>query len=328
MSISYAGKKVLITGGLGFLGSNLAAALAEQGAAVTLVDIMLEGHGGNLFNIAPIETKVQVNFCDIRDRLAMPYLIRGKDVVFHLAGQVNHLASIRDPLEDFSINVVGTINVLEAIRTVNPEARFIFSGTRGQYGAAVNLPVDEKHPTRPQGIYGISNQTAENIIQVYNREHGLSTVALRITNTFGPRHQMKHDEYGVCNWFIRRALDDEAIRLFGNGRIVRDYLFIDDTVDALLRAGAMPEAVGKIFNVSSGKGMNFIELAELVVKTLGSGRTEFAEMPRDRAAIEPGDYVGDNTLIKTTLGFEPHDDMAGGILKTAEYYRKHKEHYW
>ncbi len=328
MSGDYQGKRVLITGGLGFLGSNLAIALVGQGAHVVLADNMLEGHGANLFNIDPVKDRVAVNYCDVRDRSAVRCLVQGQDVVFHLAGQVNHLASVKDPLLDFDINVVGTMTVLEAIRVHNPGVKFVFTGTRGQYGATVKLPVNESHPMKPKGLYGISNLTAEMAIEMYHNHYGMRTVGLRITNTLGPRHQMKHDQYGVANWFIRKALDGETIQIFGDGSILRDYLYVDDTVRALLMTGMSPEANGKVLNVGSGKGISFMDLAKLVVGTVGRGEVVHADFPKERKDIEPGDYVADCTLIRDTVGWEATVPLREGIARTADFYRAHRAHYW
>src|SRR4030042_3778476 len=232
----FEGKRVLITGGLGFVGSNLAIRFMELGAAVTLVDNMIPRQGGNLFNIAPIAEKVRVNFSDVRDQLSMDYLVQGQDYIFHLAGQVNHVESVRNPIQDLDINCRGTLVLLEACRKYNRDVKLIFSGTRGEYGASVHLPVDENHPTNPKGIYAVTNLTAEKMILVYHDIHKIQGICLRITNTYGERHQMPHDEFGVMNWFIRKAMDDEHIPVFGEGRILRDFLYVGDLVDGFLEA--------------------------------------------------------------------------------------------
>lgn len=324
----YKNKNVLITGGLGFLGSSLSIKLVEMGAKVVLLDNMQEGHGGNLFNIEPVKDRVTVNYCDVRDRGALRCLIKNQDFVFHLAGQVNHLASIKDPLLDFDINVVGTMTVLEAIRLYAPDVKFVFSGTRGQYGATVKLPVSETHPMKPKGLYGISNLTAEMAIEMYHSHYGMRTVGLRITNTYGPRHQMAHDQYGVANWFIRRAMEGKIIHLFGGGHILRDFLFVDDTIQAILMAGSNSAASGRVLNVGSGQGISFTDLAKKVTQVIGSGSYEVSDFPKERKDIEPGDYVADCTLIKETIGWEAKTPLEDGIAKTADYYRAHQAQYW
>lgn len=321
-------KEILITGGLGFIGSNLAIELVKYGAKVTIVDNMLPRQGGNLFNIKEIEDKVKVNFSDVRNQLSMNYLVKGKDFVFHLAGQVNHVDSMRNPIQDLEINCLGTLVLLEALRHHNRNAKVIFAGTRGEYGKSVKLPVDENHPTNPKGIYAVTNLTAEKMVLVYHEIFGIKGVCLRITNTYGPRHQMQHDEYGVFNWFIRKAIDDDAIPVFGDGKIVRDFLYVEDLVECMLMTALTDEAYGDVFNVGTGIPVSFIELAERIVKIAGTGRVEFREFTKERKEVEPGDYYADITKIKTVVGWEPKTPLDEGIKKTIEFYRKFKEYYW
>src|SRR5947209_7651917 len=218
------GERVLITGGLGFIGSNLAIRLVEAGALVTLVDAMIPEYGGNLFNITPVADRVTLNFGDICDRHAMNWLVRGQHYVFHLAGQVSHVMSMTDPFPDIEHNIKGTVVLMEALRRHNPRARVLFTGTRGQYGPAVRLPVDEEAPANPKALYEISKLAAERIVRVYHETHGIAAVMLRLTNVYGPRAQMKHSQYGVVNWFVRQALDGKPIEVFGDGQIKRDFL--------------------------------------------------------------------------------------------------------
>lgn len=321
-------KEILITGGLGFIGSNLAIELVKYGAKITIVDNMLPRQGGNLFNIKEIEDKVKVNFSDVRNQLSMNYLVQGKDFVFHLAGQVNHVDSMRNPIQDLEINCLGTLVLLEALRHHNRNAKVIFAGTRGEYGKSVKLPVDENHPTNPKGIYAVTNLTAEKMVLVYHEIFGIKGVCLRITNTYGPRHQMQHDEYGVFNWFIRKAIDDDAIPVFGDGKIVRDFLYVEDLVECMLMTALTDEAYGDVFNVGTGIPVSFIELAERIVKIAGTGRVEFREFTKERKEVEPGDYYADITKIKRVVGWEPKTPLDEGIKKTIEFYRKFKEYYW
>ena len=324
----YAGRRVVITGGLGFIGSNLAIALVEQGARVLLVDNMLPRQGGNLFNIEPIRDRVQVSFTDIRDPLSMAHIVKEQDLVFHLAGQVNHIDSIRNPLEDLDINCRGTLVLLEACRRQNPDVRIVFTGTRGQYGPSLRLPVREDHPTNPAGIYAITNLTAEKMVKMYHDVHKVRTVCLRMTNTYGPRHQMQHDEYGVVNWFLRRALDDEIIKVFGDGRILRDYLYVEDAVNALLAVGLSGRSWGEIFNIGTGVPTSFIDLAELIVRVAGRGRYEFTEFTKERLALEPGDYYTDITKVSSRIGWRPTVDLEEGLRRTVDFCDRHRAHYW
>ncbi len=324
----FAGKNVLITGGLGFIGSNLAIELVRLGANVTLVDNMLPRQGGNLFNIDPIREQVRVNYSDIRNQLSMNHLVKDQDVIFHLAGQVNHVESMRNPIQDLEINCHGTLVLMEALRHHNREALVVYSGTRAEYGSSVSLPVSEDHPTEPKGLYAVTNLAAEKMIAVYNHIYGIPATCLRITNTYGPRHQMMHDEYGVFNWFIKKAMDGDALPVFGDGMIVRDFMFIDDLVQCLLLTAATPQADGAVFNVGSGRGVTFREIAEIIVKTVGSGSYKFTDFTQERAEVEPGDYWADISRIKEIVGWQPQVDFAEGIGRTVEFYQKYKQYYW
>jgi len=325
---TFKGKEVLVTGGLGFIGSNLSIELVKAGAHVTIVDNMLPRQGGNLFNIKEIEDRVKVNFSDVRNELSMNHLVKGKDYIFHLAGQVNHVDSMRNPLQDLDINCRGTLVLLEALRHHNRSAGVIFAGTRGEYGSSVKLPVDEDHPTNPMGIYAVTNLTAEKMVLVYDDIFGIKGACLRITNTFGPRHQMSHDEYGVFNWFIRKAMDDDEIPVFGDGRILRDFLYVEDLVDCLLSTAITDAAYGKVFNIGTGVPVSFIDLAKKIVEVTGTGKAIFTEFTRERKEVEPGDYYADISLIKKTVGWQPRTTLEEGIRRTMAFYRKYGKEYW
>jgi UDP-glucose 4-epimerase len=325
---AFRGRQVLITGGLGFLGSNLAIALVGLGAQVTLLDAMLDDHGGNLFNVDPIRDRVMVNFSDIRDESSLKYLVAGKDYVFHLAGQNDHVLSLRDPFPDIEINIKGAAMLLETCRRVNRSARLVYGGTRGEYGPAVMLPVAEDHPMRPRGIYELSSLTAQQLFQIYHDNHGVASVTLRLTNVYGERAQMKHSRFGVANWFVRRALDDETIQVFGDGSLLRDFLYVQDAVDAMIRCAATEEAYGQVFNVGNSRASSFRELAETVVRVAGTGRWEFAPFSPERAAQEPGDFCSDVRKIKRVVGWEPTTSLEEGVVRTVRYYRLHRTRYW
>jgi UDP-glucose 4-epimerase len=325
---AFQGKHVLITGGLGFIGSNLAIRLVELGAHVTLIDAMIPEYGGNLFNLAPVEGRVKVNFGDICDVHAMEWLVRGQDYVFHLAGQVSHVMSLQDPYPDIEYNIKGTTVLMESLRKANPAAKLIFTGTRGQYGEAVSLPVDEEAPTNPKGLYEISNLAAEKIIQFYHSVHGIAGVMLRLTNVYGPRAQMKHSRYGVANWFVRLAIDDQTLLIFGDGGILRDFLYVEDCVQGLLLSAITPEAVGEIFNLGVDQPNTFKELAELIIQVAGTGRWEFAPFSPERKAQEPGDFYSDIRKIQRVVGWTPSTALEEGLRRTIAYYRQHKQEYW
>jgi UDP-glucose 4-epimerase len=298
------------------------------GAMVTIVDNMIPRLGGNLFNVKEIAGGVHINFSDVRDGHSMDYLVKGKEMIFHLAGQVNHVDSIRNPIQDLDINCRGTLVLLESCRKYNREVKLVFAGTRGEYGASVTLPVAEDHPTNPKGIYAVTNLTAEKMVLVYDDVHKISGTCLRITNTYGPRHQMAHDEYGVFNWFIRKAIDDEMIPVFGDGRILRDFLYVDDLVNCFLEVATCEPAYGEVFNVGSGIPISFIDLAKKIVEIAGKGKVAFTEFTQERKEVEPGDYYTDISKIKRIVGWKPETTLEEGIRKTVEFYRKYKKEYW
>jgi len=322
------GKNVLVTGGLGFIGSNLSIRLVELGARVTIVDNMMPRLGGNLYNIREVADRVHINFSDVRDSHSMDYLVKGQEYIFHLAGQVNHVDSIRNPIQDLDINCRGTLVLLESCRKHNRQARIIFAGTRGEYGSSVTLPVAEDHPTNPKGIYAVTNLTAEKMVLVYHDVHKIPGACLRITNTYGPRHQMAHDEYGVLNWFVRKAIDDEEIPVFGDGRILRDFLFVDDLVECFLEVAVCERSYGEVFNVGTGIPVSFFDLAREIVRLAGTGKVSFTEFTKERKEVEPGDYYTDISKIKGVVGWTPQTGLEEGLRKTIAFYREHKKAYW
>ena len=325
---TYKNKNILITGGLGFIGSSLAIRLAEIGAHVTLADAMITGYGGNLFNIERVSDRVTINYSDITDVNAMNFLVLDKDYIFHCAGQVCHVMSLSNPFPDIEYNIKGTAILMEACKRFNPKAKVIKTGTRGQYGPAAQLPINENAPTNPLGIYEISNLTAEKIMKVYHDIHGVCSVMLRLTNIYGPRSQMQHSRFGVLNWFIRQAIDGECIKVFGDGKILRDFLYIDDCVEAILMSGISEKAEGEIMNVGWDKPTCFLEAAELIVELSQSGKWEFAEFSQERKLQEPGDFYSDISKIKKLVGWEPKTSLREGVQKTISYYRTHKNQYW
>jgi UDP-glucose 4-epimerase len=324
----YQGKNILITGGLGFIGSNLALKLVDLGAQVTLLDAMIPGYGGNLSNIDPIKKKATVNFADVRDEPVMDYLVRDRDVIFHLAAQVSHVKSLTDPFPDIDINIKGTAILLEACKKHNPRAVIIRTGTRGQYGPAVSLPVAEDAPREPKGIYEISQQSAEEIARVYHQIHGLRSVNLRLTNIYGPRAQMHTPDFGVVNWFVRQAIDHKPIKVFGDGRIKRDFLYVDDCVAALIAVGSHENCYGQVFNVGHDRPSNFLELAELLCRLEKGALWEFAPFTPERAAQEPGDFASDIRKIGAATGWKPKVTLEDGLKRTLAFYSLHKKNYW
>lgn len=325
---AYHNKKVLITGGLGFIGSNLARALVAQGARVTIVDSLIPQYGGSLFNIENIREMVHVNVCDVRDPHAMKHLVQGKDFLFNLAGQTSHIDSMTDPQTDLEINASAQLSLLEACRLNNPEIKIVFASTRQLYGKPDYLPVDEKHPIRPVDVNGINKLAGEWYHLLYNNVYGIRACALRLTNTYGPGMRVKDARQTFLGIWVRQLLEGTPIKVFGDGEQLRDFNYVDDCVNALLLAGANEQANGKVYNLGSPEVIGLKALAEKIVSLGFGGSYELVPFPEERKAIDIGDYYSDFSLISMELGWLPEVNLQKGLLNTIEYYSKHKSAYW
>jgi nucleoside-diphosphate-sugar epimerase len=321
------GRRVVITGGLGFIGSSLAQALHVARAEVVIIDALLPLYGGNMFNLSGIEDQVTVHVLDVRSGTQLDAVLSGADVVFHVAAQVSHLDSMTDPDLDADINVLGMISLLRAVSRAEPDATVINVGTRAQYGRVPRAEVDERGPFHPTDFYGVSKHAAEGYGAVWHGTLGMDFRGVRATNVFGPRHQMKHGRYGILNWFIRLGLDGREIPVFGEGRQLRDFLFIDDLVDALLRVGGAGSRPGAIYNVGTGIGIPFRDAAEVVARLTGTTVTR-EPWPDDRQRIETGDVVCDPALIRGELGWRERVGLEVGLSRTVDYYRTYRSNYW
>ncbi len=324
---AYGGKKVLITGGLGFIGSTLAHRLVGLGAEVTVIDSMIPDYGGNKFNINGIEKKINVNIADVRDEHSMNHLVQGRDLLFNLAGTLSHIDSMKDPFTDLEINCKAQLSILESCRKNNPGLKIIFSGTRGQYGRADYLPVDEKHPMHPTDINGIDNMAGEWYHILYNNVYGIRATSLRLTNTYGPRHQMKHHKQGIINWFVRLIIEGRQVDIFGDGKQIRDCNYVDDVVEALLLAGSSEKSNGQVYNIG-GSPASLDEIVKIIIKLNGSGSYKLIPFPESSKKIEIGDYIADHSKIENELGWAPKVGLEEGLKRTLEYYKTNKLHYW
>jgi UDP-glucose 4-epimerase len=328
LAAKFSSKRTLITGGLGFIGSNLARRLVELGAEVLLVDSLIPDYGGNLFNIAGIEDRVRVNIADVRDEYGMNYLVQGQDVIFNLAGQVSHLDSMRDPYTDLEINCRSQLSILEACRKHNPGVKIVYAGTRQIYGRPQYLPVDETHPLEPTDINGVNKLAGEWYHIIYHRVHGLRTVSLRMTNIYGPRMRVKDARQTFIGWWLHQIVDDEELQIFGDGRQVRDFNYVDDVVEALVLAAADPTAEGQIYNLGGADPINLLDLAELLIQVNGGGSYRIVPFPADRKRIDIGDYHGDYSRIRAHLGWQPTVPLRDGLERAIAFYRQYREHYW
>jgi len=320
--------RVLITGGLGFIGSMLARRLVELGARVTLVDSLIPIYGGNLRNVAGIEDRVKINIADVRDEYSMDYLVQGQDFLFNLAGQTSHLDSMRDPYTDLDINCRSQLSILEACRKHNPGLKLVYASTRQIYGKPDYLPVDERHPLHPVDVNGINKMAGEWYHILYNNVYGIRACALRLTNTYGPGMRVKDTRQTFLGIWIKQLIDGEPIQIWGDGMQIRDFNYVDDVVDALLLSAAEPGANGQIFNLGSDETINFRDLAALMVEIAGSGQYEIKPFPPERKAIDIGDYYADYRLIQGRLGWRPKMALHDGLRRTLEFYRAEKEYYW
>lgn len=323
---SYRNKQVLITGGLGFIGSNLAARLVAAGAQVTIIDSLIPEYGGNRFNIAGLEQQVEVNISDVRDEHSMRHLIQGKDFLFNLAGQTSHMDSMEDPNTDLEINCRSQLSILEVCRRENPEVRVVFAGTRQVYGKPQYLPVDEKHPLQPVDVNGINKIAGEWYHLLYNNVYGIRSSVLRLTNTYGPRMRVKDARQTFLGIWVRLAVSGKSFEVW-EGDQLRDFTFVDDAVTALLLAGDREEAYGRVFNLGGERAISLKELAELLIEVNAAGSYALKSFPAERKKIDIGDYYSDFSLIGSTLGWKPEVPLEAGLARTVEYYREHLEHY-
>src|SRR3989344_1181527 len=327
MNKHYLGKKVLITGGLGFIGSNLAIRLASLGSKVTILDGMIKDMGGNKFNIESVKHKVKLVIGDMRNEKLMRRIVKEKQIIFNLAGTLSHIDSMQNPFTDLDINCRAQLCLLESCKKYNRETKIIYAGTRNQYGKALYLPVDEKHLQEPTDINGINALAAEKYHFLYHRIYGIKAVCIRMSNTFGPRHQMKHSRQGVLNWFIRLLINGDTIELFGDGSQIRDINYIDDAVDALLLCAQAKKAEGQSYNIG-GEPLTLKEFVEKAIGAYGSGNYKLIPFPKDRKSIEVGNYIADIKKIRDDLGWEPKISVDEGIRMTFEYYGKFQKYYW
>jgi UDP-glucose 4-epimerase len=325
---TFAGARVLITGGLGFIGSNLAHRLIELGAEVTLVDSLIPEYGGNARNLEGIHERVQVNIADVRDQYSMNYLVQGQHYLFNLAGQTSHLDSMRDPYTDLEINCRAQLAILEACRKHNGAVKVVYASTRQIYGKPDYLPVDERHPLHPTDVNGINKMAGEWYHILYNNVYGIRACGLRLTNTYGPRMRVKDIRQTFLGIWIKRIIDEEPIQVWGDGLQIRDFTYVDDCVEALLLAAAADGVNGQVLNLGSDETINLRDLAAMLVEINGGGTYEIIPYPADRKPIDIGDYYGDYRLIQGRLGWRPRVSLREGLERTLAFYRENREYYW
>jgi len=325
---SFSGKRVLITGGLGFIGSTLGRRLVDLGARVILVDSLIPEYGGNLFNIAGYDDRLRVNIADVRDEFSMDYLVRGQEILFNLAGQTSHLDSMTDPYTDLEINVRSQLSILEACRKHNPAITIVYASTRQIYGKPDYLPVDERHALHPTDVNGINKMAGEWYHILYHNVYGLRVTSLRLTNTYGPRMRVKDARQTFLGEWLRRLIDGQPIEVWGDGRQVRDFNYVDDVIDAMLACAGDSRADGRIYNLGGPESISLVDLAQQLIDLNGSGAYQVIPFPPDRRRIDIVDYVADYGLIQRELGWQPRIDLGEGLRRSIEYFRTFKQHYW
>lgn len=323
---AFAGKRVFITGGLGFIGSHLAERLARAGADVLLIDSLVPEYGGNPFNISSFDHLVKVNLADVRDEYSVQHLVQGRDYLFNLAGQTSHMDSMADPFTDLDINCRAQLFILEACRKQNPAVKIVFASTRQIYGKPSYLPVDEKHPLSPVDINGINKLAGEWYHLLYNNVFGIQACALRLTNTYGPRMRVRDARQTFLGVWIRSVLQGKPFEVW-DGDQYRDFTYVDDAVEAFLLAARCGEANGQVYNLGGDSPINLKALADLLVEVNGGGEYITRTFPEDRKKIDIGSYYGDWKRISSALGWQPAVGLREGLARTLAYYRENLEHY-
>ena len=328
MSADFSGAKVLITGGLGFIGSHLAHRLVNEGAQITVIDSLIPEYGGNPFNVRDIRDRIEVSITDVRDQHAMTYLVQGRDYLFNLAGQTSHVDSMNDPMTDLDINAGAQLSILEACKKHNRTIKIVFASTRQLYGRPQYLPVDEKHPVRPVDVNGINKLAGEWYHLLYNEVYGIRGCALRLTNTYGPCMRVRDARQTFLGIWIRNVIQGKPIQVFGDGRQLRDFNYVDDAVDALVAAARNPAADGQIFNLGSEEVISLKALADKLVALHGSGTVEIVPFPPERKAIDIGDYYSDFSKIRAAIGWNPRATLDDGLRRSLAYFAEHGDKYW
>lgn len=318
----YKGREILITGGLGAIGSNIAVTLVGLGAKVTIIDNMLKGSGASIDNISEIKNDIKLRIGDMRKEDDIKNAVKNKDIIFNCAAQISHVASMENPYLDIDINLNGNITLLEACRKFNDRVKIVYTGTRGQIGPLKTLPADESHQDNPTDIYGVDKLTAEHYHLIYYNTYGLRTTSLRLVNTYGPRAQIDDPRHSVVNWLIGRAIKNETITVYRPGTQKRDCNYVTDAVDALLSAGINEKSNGNAYNLGSRRPVEFINIVKKIIEISGSGNWKLVPWPKERKDIEVGDSCLSYEKIKRDLGWEPKTSLEDGTRKTISFYRR------
>jgi dTDP-glucose 4,6-dehydratase/UDP-glucose 4-epimerase len=319
--IEFKNLNVLITGGLGFIGSNLAENLVKYGSYVTCVDSLIPEYGGNTYNVSEIKSKIDINIADIRDQFSMNHIVKNKDIIFNLAGQTSHLDSMEDPLTDLDINCRSQITILEACKNYNPNVKIVFASTRQIYGKPIYLPVDENHPIQPIDVNGINKFAGESYHLLYHNVYGINSTVLRLTNTFGQKMRIKDSKQTFLGIWLRNVLENKPICIYGDGSQLRDLNYIDDVVNALLMVAIYSKSNGKVYNLGSKEIISLNDLAEKLTQANGSGVIDKKQFPKKLKKIDIGNYYSNFDKITKEINWKPKFSINEGLLNTLNYYR-------
>jgi UDP-glucose 4-epimerase len=325
----FTGKQALIIGGAGFIGSNLSKKLVEYGAHVNIADILHPDYGGNLFNLEPYLNEIKFNYTDLRDEFGMKKLVENMDFIFNLAAQVSYTDSMKIPYIDLDINCRGHLQFLEICKDFNPNASIVFTSSRMVYGKISNIPVSELHPTNPLSLYATHKLAAEKYYYLYNHTYGMDTKIVRIANPYGPRNQMKNSKYGIANWFLRCAMEDKEIKIFGDGSQIRDYIYIDDIVNGLLSVASQKRPKENVYNLGSGIGTSFSQMIDTIISVVGKGKKTSIPWPDNYEKMETGDYIADISRLRNVLGQDyMFAALERGMEKTHDFYSEYRLKYF